>query len=108
MAGRRRLILAPAAASDLDGIYLHIYEDSPTAASGQAERILKTAHGLCDFPDIGRARPHLSPALRSVVQGSYVVFYYLHDDRIEVVRVLHSRMDIEREMLSFLTRHFRR
>ena len=107
MAANRRLILAPSAADDLEDIYLHISTDNPVAARHQVERILKTAAGICDFPDMGIARFRLSPNLRSVVEGTYVVFYYPSDDRIEIVRVLHGRRDIEREMLSFITSHLR-
>ncbi|MEQ8694446.1 MAG: type II toxin-antitoxin system RelE/ParE family toxin [Gammaproteobacteria bacterium] len=106
MAARRRLILSPSAVADLEGIYRYIAEDDPTAAGDQVERILTTADGLCDFPERGRSRPYLAPNLRSCVRDNYVVFYYPHADRIDVARVLHSKMDIEHEMLSFITKHF--
>ena len=107
MADRRRLFVAPSAARDLEEIWLHIADDNPPAAGRQVARILSVADGLRDFPDMGKARDRLTSGLRSLVEAPYVIFYYPHPDRIEIVRVFHGRQDIESEMLSFVRRYFR-
>ena len=107
MAERRRLIVAPSAARDLEEIWLHIADDNPSAARRQVARILSAADGLRDFPDMGKARDRLASGLRSLVEAPYVIFYYPHPNRIEIVRVFHGRQDIENEMLSFVRRYFR-
>ncbi len=43
---------------------------------------------------MGRTRDDLSPGLRSLSFGRYVIFYLPVDDGIDVVRVLHSARDI--------------
>ena len=108
MAASRRLLFAPSAAADLEEIYSHISEEAPSAARNQVKRILGTADSLREFPEMGQARDRLSPGLRSVVKDNYVIFYYLNDDRIEIVRVLHGRRDVENEMLSFITEQLQR
>ena len=106
MAARRRLIVAPSASEDLEGIWQHIAADNLGAARDQITRILAHADMLRDFPEMGLDRSRLAPALRSVVEQPYVIFYYPHDDRIEIVRVFHGRQDIEAELLSFLRQNF--
>ena len=107
MADRRRLFIAPSATRDLEKIWLHIADDNPSAARRQVARILSAADGLRDFPELGKARDRLATGLRSLVETPYVIFYYPHPDRIEIVRVFHGRQDIESEMLSFVRRYFR-
>ena len=106
MAARRRLVIAPSALRDLEGIAAHIAEHDPAAARRQIERILRKADGLRDYPEMGIARERLAQGLRSIVEAPYVVFYYPRTDRIEIVRVFHGRQDIEHEMLSFVSRYF--
>jgi toxin ParE1/3/4 len=48
-------------------------------------------------PLMGRARPELQKGLRGFPHGSYTIFWRLHDDHVEIVRVLHQRQDVERE-----------
>jgi toxin ParE1/3/4 len=47
---------------------------------------------------IGRVRDEIRPGYRSVASGRHVIFYRETEDRIEVVRVLHQRMDLHRHL----------
>jgi toxin ParE1/3/4 len=49
---------------------------------------LRTASGL------GAARDDIRPGYRSIMCGSHIVFYRETADRIEILRVLHQRMDL--------------
>ena len=104
MARRKRLSFSLDAYEDLEGIFLHIAQHGSGAARRQIARLLRQAESLRDFPNLGRDRSRLAPALRSVVEGTYVIFYYARDDRIDIVRVLHGRQDVEAEFISFLER----
>ena len=106
MTARRRLIIAPSASADLEGIWLHIAADNPDAARNQITRILTRADMLRDFPEMGLDRSRLAPSLRSIVEQPYVVFYYPRDYQIEIVRVFHGRQDIEAEFTAFLQENF--
>ncbi len=69
--------------------------DTPQAA----DRLLRILRDKCrvvaETPGVGRPRDDLSPGVRSVVAGSYVIFYRTAGHRIDVVRVLHGARDIE-------------
>lgn len=53
---------------------------------------------IAENPWMGRARPDLQKGLRAFPHGSHTIFWRLHDDAIEIVRVLHQRQDVEREL----------
>ena len=48
---------------------------------------------LARFPDTGRRRDEIGRGLRSIVQGSHVVFYRVTKSTLVVIRVLHVRMN---------------
>ena len=50
-----------------------------------------------DSPKIGKDRSHVLTGYRSFQQGSHVI-YYRESETIEIIRVLHERMDVERHI----------
>jgi toxin ParE1/3/4 len=83
------------AEQDLDEIWFYIALDNVVAADNLLDDIDSSCQLLAMQPQAGRLRPELTPDLRSLPVGRYVVFYQPQDDGIEVVRVLHSARDIE-------------
>ena len=83
--------------ADLAGIWAYIAEDSPRQADTLATRIQHDFRLLARRPNLGRARPELSPGLRSMPVGRYVIFYIpsTRPRGIEVVRVLHGSRDLK-------------
>ncbi|MDX2006292.1 MAG: type II toxin-antitoxin system RelE/ParE family toxin [Meiothermus sp.] len=59
------------------------------------DRLQTTFSTLDSFPDIGRARANLAPGLRSIPEGSYLIFYRPTSSEVEIVRVLHGARDLE-------------
>ena len=55
------------------------------------ERIKSLRQFPLRFPEFGPERP----GLRRMRCGSHVVFYLVTDERIEIVRILHERMDFK-------------
>ena len=47
---------------------------------------------------MGRPRPEFAPNLRSIPEGSHVIFYRPIDDGIELIRVIHRARDLSSEM----------
>ena len=92
-----RIFVSDAADKDLLQIYSYLAERNPGAARSLAGEINEKFENLSRFPFIGRERTSLSPGLRSIVVGAYVIFYSIEDDRIAVIRVLHGRRDIDAE-----------
>ena len=55
------------------------------------ERIKSLREYPLRFPEFGPERP----GLRKMRCGSHTVFYLVTDDRIEIVRIIHERMDFD-------------
>lgn len=55
--------------------------------------------GYKDMPDLGVECTDLRAGYRRYGVGSHAIFYRLAPDRIEVVRILHQRMDAGRHLL---------
>ena len=53
---------------------------------------------LSDLPGIGRPRDELRPRLRIFPVGKYLLFYRPIRGGIELLRVIHGAMDIQREL----------
>ena len=53
---------------------------------------------LAQSPHIGRERPEIKSGYRSLAEGKHVIFYRVGDGGIDILRILHGRMDIEHRM----------
>jgi toxin ParE1/3/4 len=89
-----RLHIPPAAKADL----LDVYQFGKThwgtvAASCYMASLKETLWLLTTHAELGRKRPELLPAVRSLTLQSHVIFYRIHKKRIEVIRVLHGRQN---------------
>jgi plasmid stabilization system protein ParE len=47
-------------------------------------------NSLLKFPDVGESQQRFRHGLRSIVEGSYVIFYEPRPDEILIYRVLHG------------------
>ncbi len=84
-----------AARADLRGIW---WTSATTWSREQADRYLadlrRVSKRLATKPNLGRQRDDLREGLRVYPCGNHLIFYFPMDDGIDVVRVLHERMDI--------------
>ncbi len=92
--------LSPRARADLGGIWDHTAE---RWGEGQAERYLRQIAEACADLASGRRRGAGAGAVRPGYfrhpVGSHVLFYRLgRDGGIEVMRILHKRMDVGRHL----------
>ena len=55
--------------------------------------IRDAARNLLDLPNKGRDWSQLIDGMRSSPSGSHMIFFVPHETHIEVVRILHQRMD---------------
>ncbi|MBI5132562.1 MAG: type II toxin-antitoxin system RelE/ParE family toxin [Rhodopseudomonas palustris] len=95
MANRARK--SPEAERDIAAIWRFVASDNIKAADRLLETFEKVFDVLAQSPLVGRARPELSPKLRSFPSGSHVLYYLPLKDGVVVVRVLHGRQDISPE-----------
>ena len=93
-----RVLRTGRAELDLLDIWLYVAEYSVEAAEGLLDSINEKAHMLADSPLAGRSRDELAPGLRSFPTGSYLIFYRVIPDGVEIVRVLHGSRDIPSEI----------
>jgi toxin ParE1/3/4 len=91
----RRIIRKPRAKNDLIEIWRYLAERSPAAADRLLDRVAEIAHMLAEHPLAGRARPEFAENQRSFPVESLVVFYMARQDRIDIIRVLSARRDLE-------------
>lgn len=91
--------LLPSAQRDLDAIWNY------TAAAwgvDQAESYLQTLRRdmerLRGYPELGPAHLSRHAAFRKLASGHHIIFYLVAGPAVEVVRVLHERMDVSRQL----------
>lgn len=90
-----RLRVTRLAQWDVDQIYDQIAADKPSAALRWVERTRKQFKFLAKNPDVGEARDDVHPAIRSFSHGSYVIFFRVATDALEIIRVVHGRRDVD-------------
>src|SRR6478609_6237649 len=89
--------LSEEADSDLEEIFDYTVEQY------NVEQAIKYLSGfetvfefLCVHPESGRKRNEIRDGLRSITNQSHIVFYRILNERIRIVRVLHSRRDLNK------------
>ncbi len=85
---------SPAAEADLDAILDDLNRKDPAVAARYAAEFEQKGHALSQFPEIGRSRPEIAPNLRSTLVRSYVIFYRAEGDAVQILRILHGKMDL--------------
>jgi toxin ParE1/3/4 len=95
----RRCRLTPKAQADIDSIWNYTVE---RWNSDQAEKYLRQIADamalIGDDPLRGRACDHIRAGYRRYAVGAHVLFYRTRKDGVEIIRILHRRMDFERHL----------
>lgn len=90
----RVLLISPRATADLKDIWSHIADDDEDRADEVIDFLFEHCSNLLAMPSMGRARDELRPGVRSWPAKSWVVFYRVTPDNVEIIRVLHGRQDV--------------
>ena len=53
---------------------------------------------LVENPELGRLRPELEKQYRSIAAGSHLIVYAANSETLNIVRILHSRMDPTKQL----------
>ncbi len=91
----RSYVKSPAADIDLIEIWSYVSQNSFESADNFLDRFEEAFTLLVEQPFVGRARGELAADLRSFPVSSYLIFYRLNEDVIEIVRVLNAARDVE-------------
>lgn len=93
------VVKSPEAEADLEDIWLYSFEKW---SEGQAERyydeLIDGINKLVDNPMLGKSREYVRRDYRSLPINRHVIYYRLQGEAINIVRVLHERMDPERNL----------
>lgn len=89
-----RVEVAPRARADVDEIWTYIARRELRAAERWVRQLIKRYQMLGRQPLIGESVGELSPGLRRIPFGNYVI-YYEHDGNIvRIRRVVHGARDV--------------
>jgi len=94
----KSLVFSPAAQADMDIVWDYTVEHW---GLDQAERYTDDIRDACRGLAAGhrQGRPvDVRPGYLKCLVGSHVIYFRDHRDQIEVVRILHSRMDANRHL----------
>ena len=89
------------ASEDIENIWLYTFENwSLEQADRYINLLLDEIEYLADNPNLGKDFNHIRKKYRCSKVKSHLIFYRLIDKQsdIEVIRVLHQRMDIENRL----------
>jgi toxin ParE1/3/4 len=85
---------------DLIEIWAYIAADSPSAADRVLDAIEARWKHLMQHPYLGIAGDDIVTGIRHQVSGRYLTLYRITGEGIEIVRVLHGRRKIDRDVVS--------
>ena len=95
----RRYRLTPGARADLESIWRYTAERwSIDQADHYHNLMMEGIESLVGAAHRGIAIDHIRPGYRRLNARSHVIFYRPAGDGIEIVRILHRRMDFNRHL----------
>ena len=93
----KRVIILPIAAKELLAIWDYSFENwGVDHADRYVGEVNVMFERIADGSALSRPVDDLRPGIRKVAVGRHVVFFRESADAVEVVRVLHERMDVGR------------
>lgn len=91
-------VVSPAAQRDIRDIYEYISRDSPRNAAKVVTRLYDEFGLIARTPGIGHIRPELRDnSLRAISVYKYLVIYDSVRRPLEIIRVIHGAMDLQRQ-----------
>jgi toxin ParE1/3/4 len=93
------LRLSPAARADLDSIWTYTaHRWDLDQAEAYARSLSNAMQLLASSPDLGRKIDDIRPGDLKFPAASHIIFYRKVAGGIEVIRILHKSMDVERHI----------
>jgi toxin ParE1/3/4 len=92
-------VITKKAVSDLEEIWLYTIEKwSLEQADRYYNLIFDEINFICKNSTAGKSMEHVRKSYRASKVKSHLIFYRVVNDIIEVIRILHERMDIENRL----------
>ncbi|HEU0264170.1 MAG TPA: type II toxin-antitoxin system RelE/ParE family toxin [Geobacterales bacterium] len=81
----------------LDALHRYIAQDSPEYARQMVDRLIRRSQQIADFLLSDRTVPEYAMNnLRQIIEGPYRIIYLIKTEQIDIIAVIHGRMDILR------------
>jgi toxin ParE1/3/4 len=91
-----KYVISNEATNDLKSIWLYTLEFwSQSQADRYLNLILDEIESICKDPTIGKNYSLVRRGYYRTRVKSHFIFYRIHENEIEVVRILHQQMDID-------------
>lgn len=91
-----RVRYRPAARADLDAIAVYTKREwGPRKARSYSAELRAVATSLPDFPHRFPAYASVAGRFRKAPCGEHLIFHIVHRGDVEIVRILHNRVDID-------------
>ena len=92
-------VISKKAVSDLEEIWLYTVEKwSVEQADRYYNLIFDEINYICRHTNAGKSMEHVRKGYRASKVKSHLIFYRVVNSTIEVIRILHERMDIENRL----------
>lgn len=88
-------VFSELAVQDLDQICDFVAQSNVKAASQLFDVIRQKCKLVANFPNMGKDYAWIKPNLRGFIINDYIVFYYPHENGIDIVRVVYGRRDLK-------------
>ncbi len=93
-------VLTPRAKADVEDIWDYTADGwGLDQAETYTRQLWSDIAAVADRPSLGRECSEVRRGYRKYPSGSHVLFYRLTTDGIDIVRILHERMDYEHHIL---------
>jgi len=95
-----KVILRQEAINDLNDIWDYTFEKWSESQADKYYATIKFAcKGIEENPEIGKEYFVISKNLLGLKSGKHIIFYHLiSENEIEVIRILHERMDLKNRL----------
>ena len=92
-------VLSKKAVADLEGIWLYTVEKwSVNQADRYYNLIVDEINFICKNNNAGKSMEHIRKGYRASKVKSHLIFYRILNNTVEIIRILHERMDIENRL----------
>ncbi len=92
-------VISKKAVSDLEEIWLYTVKKwSVEQADRYYNLIFDEINYICKNINAGKSMEHVRKGYRTSKVKSHLIFYRVLNDKIEIIRILHERMDVENRL----------
>lgn len=95
-----KVLLRQKAINDLNGIWNYTYEKWSEKQADKYYATMKLAcNGIAENPDVGEEYDGINKDLLGLKVEKHIIFYKsISEDKIEIIRILHERMDLKNRL----------